>query len=367
MEGSFVQLFSRRLVPIVATAIAVGLAAPSVAAVPPLTTFEVSPGDGCVGGVGPPTTQLTVKLHSASGRFEGTGTPTTDAAGIWSSCAFWDEFDPTDVISATDGVITATFTVPLLTVRVNRATDVVSGKGPANSNVDIQVTNCQLYTGCSVAATANRPTSASGDYSRDFTAVYNVRGHDSVRVVWTSPNGDEVIVFRTVPNMSAWLFNSYFRGTAHPDSSVTMRLLTAGGTVRATAVRTGHYQSGNYDGRFRNSSGNPVNAAIGNKVTASFASDASIKLFDTLLTGNPATDMVSGKCLPNGPYLIDVQAPTPTSRTPASANVRGVANGLGNINVSVAISGFDLMSGDFLWLQCRTAKGDELWSMAETP
>ena len=349
--------------------LALSLVFPGHAAAVVLFTFDVEMGQGCASGTGPASTQLTIKLKSSSGTLQGKAIVTTDGTGDWFTCDFWWEVDPGDTISANDGSNSRTFTIPSVSFKANRVSDVVSGLAPANSSVNIQVLDCQDFS-CSSAATSTRSTSASGAFSKDFTAMYNLRGNDRVIVTWTSPNGDTVQADHEVANLYVTLGSPDVSGIANPGGQPTIELRAANGNLRGSFTDgAGHYY-GNFSGVMRNGAGLSVDALAGNKVIGSFATDATVNVMDPGLTGNPGTDVISGTCYPNRPFYVEADDPT-YSRSPDWSSYVGVAGANGNFSVDIATlghnAGFDLMSGDLLYVECRTSKGDILVAFAEVP
>lgn len=329
--------------------------------------FNVRLGTTCVEGTGPASTQLTVRLLSAHGSLQGIALPNTNALGEWSTCQFWDAIDPGDIVSASDGATARGFTVPNLSAKVGRRADVVSGVGPANSSVGIEVSNCQMWD-CTLAASVTRATSGTGAYARDFTAQYNIRGGDEIDVYWVSNQGDEVHARRTVPYLEVLFDGPDVFGVTHAGAQVTVQLRTAAGTLRASITDIGHSYFGGFGGRLRNASGMTVDTAPGNKVSASFSKDARLVVVNPSLLADQFSNVVAGTCYPNQPFYLYAEDPT-FQRSPSWTEFAGTTNSVGdfsvNLNTQGSESGFELTGNDLVYVECRTAKGDILWNLGE--
>jgi hypothetical protein len=350
----------------------VGLAAPLPVAAGevPVTNFEFEVGDNYVEGNGPPNTPLVVQLETRYGAPQGTIQKTTDGTGFWWGY-MWGDMDPGDRLIATDGSSTRIMVVPTLDATVRRVSDKVLGHAPANSSVHIEVRNCQSYDGCVLAPDKVRPTNGAGEYTSDFTSVYNIRGDDRVTVTWQSPSGDLVWTERQVPTMTIWVNHAETWGYTKPAALVNLTLRKANGTLRARASDTGAFSSGSWGAKFKNSVGEAVNVRLGNWVTGSFANDATIQVRSANADIDPDTDVVSGRCYANRPFYVYAEEPQDTTRNPYWNEVDGIADGNGNFSVDLSTEGdnpgFDLVSGDIVEIGCRNSRGDELFYDFDAP
>lgn len=103
-------------------------------------------------------------------------------------------------------------------------------------------------------------------------------------------------------------------------------------------------------------------------MTSTLASDATITVFNPLLTGNSDTETVTGKCFANRPYYLYVEDPS-FNRSQFWTEYLGVASADGTFSVHINSQGenlgFDLTELDLLYVECRSPKGDFLVSMGE--
>ena len=344
-------------------------AAPA-AAVGPVSTFEVQPRTYCVSGYGAPSTTLTIRLRTGSGDLLAKRVLTTDAStGWWTSCLGVDIL-PTDELSANDGSNLRTFVVPEFTLKVNRVTDVLSGVGPANEQIVLDVAPCHGWQGCDTPVEHTMTSSSAGAFSYDFTALHNFRGGDGVSGAWTSPFGDLVGVFGSAPNMSVTVAGADVTGRGTPGTLVTFTLRNAAGTKIASG-RDIADEDGAFAAPLSNAAGSWVRIAVGNKVIGSFASDAKMTVKSFAVNASAAADTISATCFPNADFQVTASDPaTPPAHTPKFTQVAGVADGAGHLSADMTAGlfpGFDLMSGDQYSVSCLNAKGDVQRARGEVP
>ena len=356
---------SRPALAAVTTALLLGIIGPAgVRAVAPIT-FEVRLLSYCVSGNGPASASITVSLRSTDGDLKGRRTIDTNSLGRWSTC-FSQLVFPTDRLLGNNGSTTRTFIVPNVTMTINRVSDVISGKAPANSQVQLTTWDCQSYTGCGSPVEVNRPTSSTGAYSHDFTAAQNIRGKDNALVAWTSPTDDVVTLARQTPYFGVGFRNHWFWGSGQPHALASLALRNSAGTLLSTG-RDYVDRNGYFSGSFADSAGNPLVTSAGNKVTASIASDAIMTIKNMMVDADAATDTISAVCFPNRPFYVEAeQSSSPYERT----TVYGTANSSGLVTADMTTGdnvGFDLASGHDFYIQCRNAKGDEVYFEGEVP
>ena len=342
-----------------------GLLGPAAAIAGAPITFEVRLLGYCVFGNGPASTSITVSLRSKDDDLKGRRTVEVNSSGRWNTC-FWQSVFPTDRLIGNDGVTTRTFIVPNVTMTINRVSDVVSGKAPANSQVLLTTWDCQTYAGCASPLDVNKSTSSTGAFAHDFTAARNIRGYDDVQATWTSPADDLVTRTQRAPYFGVGFRNYWFWGNGQPHALATLTLRNSAGTILSTG-RDYVDRSGYFSGSFADSAGDPVLPSAGNRVAASIASDASMTIKNMMVTANAGTDTISAVCFPNRPFYVEAQE---TSSPYARSTVYGTANSSGIVNADMAAGdppGYDLQSGDDFYIECRNGKGDEIYFEGEVP
>ena len=162
---------------------------PAAAVAAPKVTFSLCLGCSGVSGQGPAKTNIAVVWKSSAGDLRQKVTVKSGADGWWNApYAIYDyELTPGDTVKVTIGTWTRTFTVPRLSLRVDRLTGVVSGRGPANTHLDVSLgTSDDQYT-------ESVTTDALGAFRYDFSADgAAVDGNSRAWVSWQNALGDSV-------------------------------------------------------------------------------------------------------------------------------------------------------------------------------
>ena len=118
----------------------------------------------------------------------------TDENGFWRACAKGHVLTTGDTLKATDGTDTHMFTVPRMTLIVNRVHDTVLGMAPAGATVGVY---CQASDalptdeGCGWQTAA--VTDDLGNWSVQFPS--DLTGGARFFARWVAPDGDRVSVF----------------------------------------------------------------------------------------------------------------------------------------------------------------------------
>jgi hypothetical protein len=241
------------------------------------------------------------------------------------------------------------FTIPTLTLKANRAKDIVKGKGPANKQVKIRLFRCSVFDGsCVHKGTRMTNVNAAGDYSRDTSSFFNARGFDHAQVSYTNSAGHSYTLDQRIPWMSMELDEAGVLGDLNPGQTATFKLRTApGGSV----LKTRHATQG--DEGFSFLFGAPMSA--GREVSSDFASDARIKIPSTSLVVDPLNvdgdQIIHVRCLPDRKMLVDLNPG-------ADIYVMGDDHGRATLNLSDEVSpGFQL-SIEEVRILCTTPAGD---------
>jgi hypothetical protein len=342
---------------LVAAALLIPAASPALAGggVPFTFSFGI---DGCyVSGKAPNNDSFTVTVKDAVGRFKASEGVTSDGTGDWqlASCLGRDIYSG-DKITASDGTLSRTFTVPVLSIAADRVSDVANGYAPAGAALELNLHYC-VASGCSeidVNATAN----TAGKFSHDFTAAHDAKGGDYVYVYWTSAHQDSVYNYAYFPYVSVTVGRSAFWGYTKPNqvASITLK---HGSTVKGTAKAVGNPNAGYFSADFRKANGSPALPEIGDTIVPSFG--AAITLVNISVAGQPSTDLVTGHCPANRPFEAYAHDPTYPYRANSYSYQYGNASATGHVSADMS-SGyyltFDLMSADEVILSCTLGSGD---------
>jgi len=298
------------------------------------------------------STLHTVSLLDSSGNPIDRVYVTSDGSGYWSA-NFDTPVVPTDKVKVSAGGEQRTVTVPRLSIRANRVTDVFFGKAPANALLSLSFAHYPTldpssYTYHNALVTA----SGGGDWSLDVTVLANMSGSDNASVFYENASGDQFQASATVPYMSVRRGSPALAGDLNVGTTATFELRKSNNDLRATASASWYSAYGGIQTFFSDSSGNFVPVRATNKVIGSFATDALITIPAIAFTADVSSDQATGACLPNAPFSLYIRR----SDYSASQSRYGTTNGTGALALN--LSTWNVQTTDRSLLTCRYAAGD---------
>lgn len=282
-----------------AAAVLAGLAiAAPASAVEPIH-FRVGYNYYCAGVIGTPGQTGTFQQLDATGAVIQSFDVTIDPGGEYNRC-FDEVWHAGMKARATLDGVTRTVTLPKLGVRINRATDVVSGVGPAGKVVTLYVTHWTSFTS-STLVTRNKTISADGTFSKDYTTLANLIGGDLVSLYYTSTAGDQFSIVEVTPLVEVWIGRPNFGVQLLTGTGGKVTLRNSAGTFRGAGyamypgfdVPTWDYEL------FQTKAGTPITARIGDKVSSSIPSNMAFTIPNLTLSANATTNVISGSCPAN--------------------------------------------------------------------
>jgi hypothetical protein len=298
----------------------------------------------CGGGIAPAAANLTVILRSAKGKeLDRTSTIANADTGAYGVCFMRGEIAPGRTLTIKSGPASRTITVPRVTLRVDRVTDVISGQAPAGMDIaigyrDIATDGEFPYPGLP------RKADAQGRFRLDYTSRADIRGGDTVNVVATTAGDDTFTLELAVAGMILRPRGGASADvTGAADATVTLRLRTAGGTLLASASR---FLRAGVTGRLTlRKNGSAVAPAAGQVVTGTFATDARMRIPSLTITADSGIEAVSGTCFANQELLA-------RNVTQGSSSY-GTADGSGTFLVLL-----EQDPGDQVAVDCHDRHGD---------
>jgi hypothetical protein len=342
--------------------VAIGSLAVGASAAAPLSVVFHATQSRCVGGVSNHTLTA-LSLYDGDNALDIAVDITRNAStGRFQACFPTGVVDHGLTLIASSNFGPVSYTVPDLTVRIDRVTDKVSGHSHTHHSVTVRAYDCVIQVGVSCPRVATRTTlvSASGHYSADMTSAFDLRGTDKVTVTDTSSHGDTWQVFRYVPYVLAYSGITMVQGIMNPSQAATFRLKDhPGGTILDTQPATGDVGFGNFLSFF------VVQIRAGRQVTGDFASDARVTLPSTHTTFeiSHGDQLIHTRCLPNRPMRVYWQG-THQHGVQRIADSHGRAT----VNLSTAESDhFRLPIGAAVNTICQTPAGDLIRSSAFPP
>jgi hypothetical protein len=325
-------------------------------------TFNLALGQGCVDGRASDSVSLDLVWRSAAGSLKGKATVATSVNGYWYWCVGEGSANVLrigDRLKATVGTTVRRFTIPQLTLNVDRAQDVFRGKAPAGTTLRLFYLNgifSDYYSEVKLTARAD------GRWS--FDPGWNIMGGIAADMRWNGPNGDKVWLYGHAAVLRVTIGRAGFSGETRPYRDAEVILENA-----ATAVRKGKGTAvgddyGTFSGQFRNAQGDLVAPAVGDRVRApSLASDADWIVPNVEATANAGTNVVSGRCSDAGTSADFVEI-----RVIRTGVWRGLAlddtDQDGNFEVdfddpeSPFLHGANVKSGDRIDVYCLQDTGD---------
>ena len=344
---------ARRLV----AAIALGSLLPALLGAAPVaaannTTVYVVLGDFVIFGSNAGANKnVKIEWRADDGDLKSKQQVTSNGFGEWLSKPEVDEYiEVGDTIKTTTGMASFTYTVPPLTVQVDRANDTVSGSTLPNQNVQINVTH---YNGFLPApgGGAGPFSDASGNYSAFFGAI-NLKGFDEVMVEITSARGDTTATFRTVQAIALMVKRSTISIFGNP-GDVEVQLWRTDQTM-LDAFQTRLDQFGQARADFW-ADGRPLKVREGDNIQGSWAGDADINIPTMTVTPNKSTNKVTVNCGPNRGVFVDIH----TRDQSRFATRVGTADSAGNYVANFAVAPrYDVKANDKIIFGCSLATGD---------
>ncbi len=344
---------------VAATAVAVllvGSLAAGASAAPRPIELDLFLGSDCVFGNAKPDSVIKVVIRDSDGVERAKRATVSDDGGFWAACG-------TNLVTPGDSIKVAVFetgqtktvTVPLLTVNANRGTNVVSGKAPSNGSLTLNAFEGR-FEGSDNFDIAQNLSVVAGSYSFDFDSLgINLRGGAFYELVWDSADGHVQATRRgNVPFVQLSLGDSTFRGSTTPNGFLKVTLTDP--APAAVGKGIGDMQDGFVEGRFTDGNGSMYRLKGGEHLSApALLAQSSYDIPAINGTVNLSSDVISGKCFPNGTFVVFAFSVT----TFEAGQVFGVAAANGSVSEDFSPF-FNVKSGDQVQIICYSAGGDEV-------
>ena len=288
---------ARTIVLGVMAVLAASFALPSVSEAATPVTFGddyegIRLGSACVTGRAPSDRALHLVWKSAAGASKANVYIPT-RYGYWSHCsANGDVLAAGDLLKATVGATTRRLVMPDVTIAVDRVRDVMRGRGPAGSVLELRY----VYNYCCWDSDVRVDVTVDSDGRWMFDDDSSLDGF-SANVEWTSTKGDHVGAASNAPDVVVDIGRPLVTGSANPGAAwkVVLRNTTTG-TRKGVAQGTAD-EWGRFSGVFLNASGRPVNVMVGDRVVgSSLTADMDFIVRDIAAAADVATEIVTGKC-----------------------------------------------------------------------
>jgi hypothetical protein len=311
--------------------------------------FRITMG-ACPKGIASDDATLRVDWRDADGVLKATGTTKVSSTGLWVFCGSPsgdpspEGIEPGDAITVAErGGTSRTLVVPRFFVRVDRQTDVVSGRAPAGTEVHVTIRNETQD------ASSDIPVDGTGRFSGDLTDRFDIRGGDLVTIEQMAGR-DRFTATARAPWVRIWLGRALLDWSGLAGMAGLVTLST---TDRREA--TAPVGEGTGTSRFLDAAGDPVRARVGAGVDATvIARDGRISIPDVRLTIAPSTDVVVATCPAGLLYRLTVfKGGTSTARWERWGESSGR-------NVHDLTGPLDVRKGSVAILDCELATGDRI-------
>ncbi len=324
------------------------LAAPATVVAGNPISVTVIVGFSCVSGSGPANREVIATLRTPELRMRGRVRTMTDAFGSWGAC--FRLFNPSTYINGGDrlritiGNASRRIAVPHLEPRIDRVQNTIEGWAKPFVPVDIAVSHRTDFKN-SDSYIFSTSTDANGHYLIDTSSEFNLFGWDQVEVI-TQQGNDLFGALAVTPGMLVSVNSNHVVGFVNNGTNLTLEVWDRDGNLKGDAT-AGPFFFGAFEVTMFNDDGSALYPNDRDRVRASFASDADVRIPVSELRGSAATDMVSGRCPPNAPYQLVVRNKVFYGEVGATGRfARDVG---GKLNMK---------RGDDLTLYCQYATGD---------
>jgi hypothetical protein len=335
---------------LLATVVAAGvLVTTPAAAAGPVVAFHPVVGACNPRGNATPNLRFRLTIRSSGGSLKLDRTITTDGDGSWAAPCGKD-IAAGDVLTAKrNGTPIRTFTVPRLTLTIDRKGDILTGSAPKAEKVTVIVRSCEAQSmGCEDALNAGHEVAANGSWTWPVGELVDIRGTDDVTIIWFGAKDDTVEAIFYPPSLRVR------RGS--PGVFVTG--VKPGGTTTVTSVRDGSAFASltttaspfGYAGGALKRNGTKAAVRVGDTVRLKGIADVRLAVTDTTVSFSPDGLDASGLCQPNGTGAISALTGS------GDATFESGPDGSFSATMSDPVA-----PGDKVLLICATPAGDALW------
>ena len=316
--------------------------------------FDLRMGGCGIKGRSAPSASFRVKVKSPAGALVLDAQVTSSAAGTWNAgCIEGILRGGERIIVRDEGVTLREWVVPRLTARVDRVTDTGSGVAPTDGDSFVSL---YVYSECYPLQVKCYETTQVQLAMDPVTGVWttstygDTRGGDTFRMVWGSDFDDTLVREQTVPYLEVRAGTSGVMGAGVPGKALTAKVRSPANVVRGTATATPAYPFGGWSSVFRKN-GAKVKIHVGDTVTSTIASDASLLVRAIAVQVDTAAEQVSGTCYPKARFGVRVSDEDGNLKAKAYGKAGPSGTWFAN-----GITGID--SGWTVSLGCGDSRGD---------
>lgn len=316
------------------------------------------PGGSCIYGSSAAGANVNLTWRNSGGALKEKTSVLSSTGGHWRYCAAVTTLVVGDSLKANDGLTQRTFTMPLVTVKVDRVANEFRGRAPANSNLTLW-----SHSAFSDYYQRNEVTSnAQGRWQYDDGN--DVLGGTDAYLDWLGPLGDTVTAHGVGPQIDVTVGSSTFTGFVNPGLEIRL-VLRDNTTDEIKAI--GNAVAGEYgfvSGDFRDVAGRRVLVSVGDRVVSrKLADDLNWNVVYAEATADVPTDVVEGTC-----YDFGNPSQTAVVKVHRTGHIRGFSivtldhNGHFEVDFGGSANPFhnpaNIKHGDKLIVECMLGTGD---------
>lgn len=325
-------------------------------------------GDHCIHGTAAASANVGLTWRSAGGTIkEKTSVLSSTGGGHWRYCAAVTTLVVGDSLKANDGASQRTFTIPLVTVKVDRVANEFRGRAPANSNLTLW-----SHVGRFSDFYERNEITSNAQGRWQYDDGYDIPGGADAYLDWVNDIGDSVTAFGVGPRVDVTVGSSDFTAYINPGQRIRIQLRD-NATDAIKAIGTAVARDSSFvGGVFRDSAGHRVPVSVGDRVVAlKVADDLNWNVPFIEATADVAEDTVDGYCHdadnPSNSVIVMVRR---------TGHVRGFAHepvdSTGHFEVDFRDPGgfgneANIKHGDKLLVQCLLPTGDTVAQLFLVP
>ncbi len=238
-----------------------------------------------------------VTLKDAGLAIKGIVSDTSDHNGRY-SVQFEQRILGGDTIEvAAEGEAVMTVFVEHLTAKVDRHTDTISGTGPPNSTLEVEIRYRSQYV----------DTDSEGNYIADFSGIADIRGEDYGYIRYTNPDGNKIYIWYAVPVVRVFEGTALVEGMLSVDEGIVQFALKGPDKIiKATAAE--YVTDGVFQAVLRDVSGHTAFIAGGDTIEVTPDGGDMIGIFVKPMTieVDYEADIISGMGPASSTLLVEV-------------------------------------------------------------
>jgi hypothetical protein len=347
-----------RLAPIIGLSLLTVMLLPGVAAAASNLAIYVPAINGnCLYFRAPANQTLTLTWKDSAGALKESASIPTGVSGDPNYCSTSNVIEVGDHLKVTLGSNSHKLTIPNITARVNRVTDVIKGTGPVGAHLGIDCGGgpfgafepCQWHKNVTV--------NSAGNWSVQIP--FDVYGGWTMHASWFNSYGDLVSRNVTVPYFQVFIGQARFSGIARPGISAMVDLQDASMVDKGSASADSDPITGWFTGQLRDDANHVVPVAVGDRVSSDIAPDASFVVPEIDARATAADDHVWGQCELTPAYNLGVFVELYRNGHLRGAAWEGFTDGTFDFDFQHTFPDpVNVMAGDKLFVKCIQGEGD---------